>query len=370
MSPVRAAQRWPHIQLCAGWLGRSGITLLCGADRLVTMAEGNTILSRLPDSLGVSEYDVSTLAVRSDVAIMSQDQDPVEVLSSLLSDLRDGKLAAPSRTIATAALALCDELSNHLRTLTLSPSASLLSTACVLQCTSSESDSETPSKGTSKSRPSARSRARLRRQQQQLLLLQQPQHDPAQQAQHVEWQQQQWQQWQWQWREHQQLPRQPLPGVLEQQEQHFRSSLWNGQWLVMPVAPPHATTPSSHVAMAAVAASGGGPAGGYPMQLSTHGMVVTDDTTLRQATWTGGGGVMPRAIRASMAATHGVDLKTRVQRCMKVHRWERMQRVWTDWMRLSSSREETEAEAVMTSDSTTRLPRSAAAGARPAWHEP
>ena len=44
MSPVRAAQRWPHIQLCAGWLGRSGITLLCVADRLVTMAEGNTIL--------------------------------------------------------------------------------------------------------------------------------------------------------------------------------------------------------------------------------------------------------------------------------------------------------------------------------------
>ena len=45
MSPVRAVQLWPHSQLCAGWLGRSCTTTLCGADRLVTMAEGNTILS-------------------------------------------------------------------------------------------------------------------------------------------------------------------------------------------------------------------------------------------------------------------------------------------------------------------------------------
>ena len=44
MSPVRAVQWWPHIQLCDGWLGRSASPSLCGADRLVTMAEGNTIL--------------------------------------------------------------------------------------------------------------------------------------------------------------------------------------------------------------------------------------------------------------------------------------------------------------------------------------
>ena len=336
--------------------------------------------------------------------IMSQDavHDPVAVLSSLLGHLRDGKAAAPSSTTAAAALALCEELSNHLRALTISPSAGPLSTACDSQCTTSESDSETSSKSVSKSRPSARSRARLRRQQQQqqqqqpdslgrFVAQQQQQpppprhaHDPAmQQAQHDEWQQ--WQQWQWQWREHQQLPSQPLPGVLEQQEQHFRSSLWNGQWLVMPVAPPHASmsAPPSHVAMPAVAAGGGGPVGGYAMQApphvmirnGRHEMVIADDATFRQVMWTGGWHVVPRA---SLVGAHGADIKTRVQRCMKVHRWERMQRVWTEWMRgiEEEAQAAQEAQAALAASAhTTRPPRSAGplsaqAMARPAWHVP
>ena len=44
MSPARAAQQWPLAQLCSGWLGLSASPSLCGVDRLVTMAEGNTLL--------------------------------------------------------------------------------------------------------------------------------------------------------------------------------------------------------------------------------------------------------------------------------------------------------------------------------------
>ena len=62
MSPVRVAQRWPHSQLCAGWLGRSGTTASCGVDRPVTMAEGNTVLYGSQREAASEQYNPVGLA--------------------------------------------------------------------------------------------------------------------------------------------------------------------------------------------------------------------------------------------------------------------------------------------------------------------
>jgi hypothetical protein len=109
-------------------------------------------------------------------------------------------------------------------------------------CATSESDSDHMSTH-SRSRPSARARARLlRRQQEQRQQVQDEEQEGHEHLQggsagHADLQ---WQQWQWQWQAmgtH--APGQPLPFLheyQEQQEEHFRSSLWNGGWVMAPIA--------------------------------------------------------------------------------------------------------------------------------------
>ena len=279
--------------------------------------------------------------------------DPVAALSALLGSLRDGSTAQPSYATAAHALSLVEELAAHLRTLTRTascgaePAATAVSIipACDSQQTTSESDSDNYASSHSKSRPSARSRARMRRQQQQQQQAQQAQAQPQPQheTQTEPWQQQ-WQQWQWQWREHR--PCLPLPGVIEAQEHHFRQSLWNGQWLVVPVAPPLTTGIS---------------APGTPELVVLEAPVPQPKPEdFRHAMWSGEWRMVPLSYsqgqplppQYGVAANGAMDpalgvpaterarylpFRLRVQRCMRVYRWQRMQRIWTEWMRSSGT---------------------------------
>ena len=261
-----------------------------------------------------------------------QPRDPVAVLSTLLGQLRDGKTSVSSSSAVTA-LALCEDISDQLRALIMPPAAAPLATACDSQCTTSESDSDSTVKGPSKNRPSARSRARLRRNQQQAQYSESQRHYDE------------WQQWQSQWRESQPMS-QPLPGVIEQQEQHFRSSLWSGGWVVVPVAPivpPGAGGPiagatpivtQSTEAMAENIANRGALVGHAPsMQVAD----VSDAIAFQQGMFSGGWQAVPATNMAATGTSAPTPFKERAQRCMKVYRWQRMQNVWTEWMRDAGS---------------------------------
>ena len=206
--------------------------------------------------------------------------DPAVILGELLEKLRDPAVAPPSDAAAEAAIELCGQLAAHLRMMSLKPSPGLVmmqvtaadgpaaeaepnagagtccatAAACTCAaseagtdsaCVTSESDSDHTST-LSRSRPSARARARLlrRRQEQGQQEQEQEQHGQQQLLQGASTgpADLQWQQWQWQWQgigTHTHAPGQPLPRLQEhqvQQEEHFRSSLWNGGWVMAPVA--------------------------------------------------------------------------------------------------------------------------------------
>ena len=144
----------------------------------------------------------------------------------------------------------------------------------------------------------------------------------------------------------------------EAQEQHFRQSLWNGEWLVVPVPPPLTTVMPAPMA--------GSPESGVP---AAAGAVVLEAPVpraapeaedFRQAMWNGEWRMVPMSYSQPpplpahyVAAAEGVadppsgvpdterarylPFRLRVQRCMRVYRWQRMQRVWTEWMRASGS---------------------------------
>ena len=308
------------------------------------------------------------LGMTSAIETGGQPLDPAAVLGTLLDELRNKRNVAPSGASLTVAIALCDELAAHLRSLT---PAEVIS-ACDSTCTTSESDSEAPSH--SKSRPSAKTRARFRRHQQQQQLQQQQQQQQQELELHQE-PQPQWQQWQQQWQEQQQqwqeqhTPGTPLPGLLEQQQQQFRQSLWNGGWLMAPMAPigpmvaPMAQ-PNAGVGVVVVDGRGDGRGGGRGGGRGRHRIAeqheeycqpVGSAQTFTRAMWSGGWQMVPLAQvqeapelpqQARSAdgggAMHtegeaGGGLKQRVLRCMKVRRWQRCQAVWTEWMRAGDS---------------------------------
>ena len=204
--------------------------------------------------------------------------DPAVILGELLEKLRDPAVAPPSDAAAEAAIELCGQLAAHLRMSLNSPGLVMMqvtaadgpaaeaepnagagtccapAAACTCAaseagtdsaCVTSESDSDHTSTH-SRSRPSARARARLlrRRQEQGQQEQEQEQHGQQQLLQGASTgpADLQWQQWQWQWQgigTHTHAPGQPLPRLQEhqvQQEEHFRSSLWNGGWVMAPVA--------------------------------------------------------------------------------------------------------------------------------------
>ena len=304
------------------------------------------------------------------------------------------------------------------------------------QCTTSESESDGAATTThSRSRPSAKARARLRR---QLQAQQQQQQQElgvlaAAAAEGVlnngPPQHQQWHAWsphpQTRWqpgglRYGQENRHQPLPGLLEQQEQHFRESLWDGRWVVAPVLMPMPPQPTSHPMSqyndntgsntngnntntaqpprnAALAPArdeetfclgmwagswqmveypnqpppppNGRPNGHgtpppppppQPPQQQPNGHVSHDEASGEEETGlpgcccgssephhanintTGGnydkssGKMMMIGLsgagNTSCTATTGV-MRERVRRCLRVYRWQRMQGVWTEWMR-------------------------------------
>ena len=273
----------------------------------------------------------------------------VSSLRAILSDLRDGK-GKPSRAEVAESLTLCYDIVKQLRSMTDGGAGQRKATELTSACDSltSGSDSEAGS-SSAKARPSAKARARLRRQ----------------------FQQQQWQE------------QPPLPGVFEQQEQHFRESLWAGQWVVAPVVasppkqsqqrPPPPSQPEPPRARTTTAAE--------RIARITH---ARDASAFREGMWTGGwqrvaigeASAQPAAAApvpeqeaelermltvpatrphheripseelmlafgqqqwlmtaAAYTSTGGPVFRQRVLRCLKVRRWLRMQRVWTEWMR-------------------------------------
>jgi hypothetical protein len=332
-------------------------------------------------------------------ALLSFD-DPVAVLNALLHDIRDATPAKPSNATIEAALQLCTELTAHLHSLrgceaapntdssARSPLTITMPVACESQCTSqcttSESDSESHAR--SKNRPNSRARARARRA--QLSQEQQQEEEEEVVVGYTEARQQRRVAMQpelqpelhpsdtsvpWMWH----APNQQLPGLMEQQEQHFRESLWGGGWLMVPVPPQQPVpnggfqTPPFQEQHAAICDSGT-QASAYPA--SSH-----DAGHFCQTMWNGAWHMMPLGCASSgQAECAGESLvagtseegatgpvsyehpcgtflempqstppcapldaardapptfKKRVARCMKAHRWFRMQRVWTEWMR-------------------------------------
>ena len=263
--------------------------------------------------------------------------DPAAVLRGLLTDLREAKPQNLSGKTITDALALCEQLSHLLLTLDnegLAPGrAQELTSACDSHnATSESSDSEAvTSQSSSHNRPSARTRARLRRQrqrQQQQQLQSEGENDEHQQGQWPEWPTQGWQMY---------TPGQPLPMVHEQQEQRFLNTLWSGGWHMVPVAPlpqqsPHVATPYPTQRSSHRRAAGGQ----RTREPSVGAVLVSDESSFRQAMWSGCWHMVPLSTvppQVGVDESRTTGFRERVIRCMKAHRWQRLQRVWTEWMR-------------------------------------
>jgi hypothetical protein len=298
---------------------------------------------------------ISTKSVLTSAAAAAADRlaeevppDPTTVLSALLDSVRSPRARKLERGSLERALGLCDELKTHLsgmldgvvtaysgvaEAVTGAQRATELTAACDSQVTSESevtSESDTPTSTKPRSRPNAKTRARhLRRQQE---------------WQWRQWQDQQGQQAQQAQQNHQAQQGQrhatasgspPLPGVLEQQEQCFRESLWNGVWVVAPVVPAPETA-APHVASPPPGSASGDSVASAPRARVSGGAPVRVPPALGHATfragmWGGSWQMVTAQVEPSEAGR--LLFQRRVQRCLKVHRWMRMQRVWTDWMR-------------------------------------
>ena len=253
---------------------------------------------------------------------------PAALLSALLERMRHNPDIQTPEAAARAALAVSEELSKHFRKIIGDNISHDLSGTDGTALTSS-SDSEANTQ--SKNRPNAKTRARFRRkllrqQQQQQIYQEGP--DPWNYAQEG-------------W--HQPVVA-PLPDLMEQQEQHFRESLWSGGWIMVPVLPTCSPTEPSteHSAgqLLGQAACSVQSSSRHARPNTVRAAMVRDEAQFRHAMWRGGWQMVPIADALPENRSDSIDVRSattqfqlRVNRCLKVHRWRRMQRVWTDWMR-------------------------------------
>ena len=64
---------------------------------------------------------------------------------------------------------------------------------------------------------------------------------------------------------------------------------------------------------------------------------VSDAIAFQQGMFSGGWQAVPATNMAATGTSAPTPFKERAQRCMKVYRWQRMQNVWTEWMRDAGS---------------------------------
>ena len=261
------------------------------------------------------------------------DQDPVAVLQSLLDHMRSAECTL-SNSAAAASLNLCEEMSQHLRSI-LGSSNTQLVNACDSQCTTTSDSDSSHYTGSSKARPNSRTRARWRRHKQE-------QDEAAAEAdaaaEAAAWHHMQWQQWQWQWGEHmKRRTAMPPPGAIEQrmQEQQFRSSLWTGEWqLAPPMSPQQADAAQLDESRFRQAMWNGNwqmIQANRPRQAQALAQVSEEPTCTPTKSPASASSAAPAADAA--AADGQNSFRKRVQRCMKKWRWQHMQEVWTEWMR-------------------------------------
>uniref|UniRef100_A0A7S3BCI2 Uncharacterized protein n=1 Tax=Haptolina ericina TaxID=156174 RepID=A0A7S3BCI2_9EUKA len=292
-------------------------------------------------------------------------QNPAIMLSVLLDSLNDPAASKPSRATTEAALLLCEELTNRLRSL-LDPdissrqsvgkgssggqpeadlrghepgsSSSTEIEAVESSETSGSSALLAPADPVARtkarqgpSRPSARQRRKQSRQAMQAMQAHQTQAQHTQlaiQEDHfslLEQQQFEFEQAMWRggW---QMMPRAPTvyPAVAPPRAE-FQQYMWNCGWQMVPITP-------GRITPVTVRNLAPGPADSTAGLATLQPEAADVDGAAQNAAASNAEQVDLSAQSAPVPEQLDLSLRERFRRCLKVYRWQRMQSVWTKWM--------------------------------------